>query len=938
MYPYNQNAYGRPPIQAPPGIQMPPGFGFPPGLNPAGSGPPNFTAPGAPGSTPHAAQASGPNRQGIPAFTPPASLPNINFNAPIIRLGTASTKQQPLPGGSSHQQSPGLSHPPANSKAPLNQNSNSSSTRESASGFIPPTIDEQLKSVFVGSLPPFFEDQWIERILKAAGPVRRWIRVSDEGGKPRNYGFCEYETFEGVLAALTAIHELSIIHPDDHDKTSNISVTNDDRADDILDKLKTQEATDAADGGSGAVDIGSRYESIRLAISGIISEYSDPDRHLDARQQDKTGNSDKNQDSTDDDLNKTDQGQPEVVTISLTIDDELADIPADMRETVSKEIAAFRERSNRRDVERIKREEEIEQQERDRISGGRGYRFVSPPASAPTGPSAGPNSIPIGPSRLRNDIPFSAPTGPAAQSVKFVNGSTSRLPQEDEDSDASDSELEFRRKQKKTREVDAIFLDHERRWLNRERSRTSAIERESVRDKEDVRREEIERGAMALRLSEWNDDVEMDRRVEDYYIDRSLWIRNRAQFRSREKEMDTRDRAAEERLLDSEKRASEARTVDSLREKVTNKDEQASEKEPQQPRIKLSLGASVRNKATDLTRPRRTVADIEGLLEDEEEDSSKTRRVLVPIQYEDSVGADDESREELVKALAQEIPSDKNGLWNWKVNWEFVDDAMIKEKLQPFVEKKIVEYLGVQEQELINFVLEHIKRRGSATDLVKELEMALDEDAEFRTKPSPEFTFNINLSRAPAPATHSAPHQNNIQLSTKMMREMEEGTNAPPTTSSNLQGSAQFATTQSTSHSGFRRQRASRACETCHARKVRCDAASLGVPCTNCVAFSIECKIPTPKRKKAALSEAKQKEDESDSKSASPGAAPRVVVRDQPPYEADEPSLSTITPDSLAEPEASPFVQFLKPKFARAPIKDAGRVAYLGRNPPRTLG
>ncbi|ODA78490.1 hypothetical protein RJ55_05871 [Drechmeria coniospora] len=49
----------------------------------------------------------------------------------------------------------------------------------------------------------------------------------------------------------------------------------------------------------------------------------------------------------------------------------------------------------------------------------------------------------------------------------------------------------------------------------------------------------------------------------------------------------------------------------------------------------------------------------------------------------------------------------------------------------------------------------------------------------------------------------------------------------------------------------FRRQRASRACETCHARKVRCDAASLGVPCTNCVAFQIECRIPTPKRKKA---------------------------------------------------------------------------------------
>lgn len=34
------------------------------------------------------------------------------------------------------------------------------------------------------------------------------------------------------------------------------------------------------------------------------------------------------------------------------------------------------------------------------------------------------------------------------------------------------------------------------------------------------------------------------------------------------------------------------------------------------------------------------------------------------------------------------------------------------------------------------------------------------------------------------------------------------------------------------------------------AKQVRCDAASLGVPCTNCVAFQIECRIPVPKRKK----------------------------------------------------------------------------------------
>ncbi len=46
-----------------------------------------------------------------------------------------------------------------------------------------------------------------------------------------------------------------------------------------------------------------------------------------------------------------------------------------------------------------------------------------------------------------------------------------------------------------------------------------------------------------------------------------------------------------------------------------------------------------------------------------------------------------------------------------------------------------------------------------------------------------------------------------------------------------------------------------------HSPQVRCDAASLGVPCTNCVAFQIECRIPTPKRKKVPGSSVGQSRD-----------------------------------------------------------------------------
>ena len=46
-----------------------------------------------------------------------------------------------------------------------------------------------------------------------------------------------------------------------------------------------------------------------------------------------------------------DGSNAEVVTIPITVDDELSDIPAEMRETVAKEITAFRDRSKRRDLE-----------------------------------------------------------------------------------------------------------------------------------------------------------------------------------------------------------------------------------------------------------------------------------------------------------------------------------------------------------------------------------------------------------------------------------------------------------------------------------------------------------------------------------------------------------------------------------------------------------
>lgn len=474
-----------------------------------------------------------------------------------------------------------------------------------------------------------------------------------------------------------------------------------------------------------------RLNAARSSLAAVLSELENPSapvQQIDMSKVDVEGDTAMQ--------NGERNGDAEVVTIPLTMDDELSEIPAEMRETVAREIAAFRERSTRRDLERLKREEEIEAQERLR-NGARPNRLASPTPTAPNGPG-GANAIPVGP---RERIIPGAPSGPKGfqssqmprdyqKSVSFVNGTGlngDHVYREDDDTDASDEELERRRKQKKEAEQEKIYLDQERRWLNRERSRTAAVEREKNRDQDEEGKTESAKEAAAKRYRDWNDDIEAKRGSEEYYADRSLWIRNRAAYRTREAHLDDLDRASEERERAKEvQQQNQARGMaDSFlnQQALELESRAAAPREPQ--RFKLSLGAAAQRAQQAAATSKRTVAEVEGLLEDEEETDTTSKRTLVPIKFDSSAEASaltEEERQQAARQLAAEIPADKDGLWTWDVKWEFVDESVLVDQLRPFVEKKIVEYLGVQEQMLVEVVEEHIRSRGKPQDLVEQLE------------------------------------------------------------------------------------------------------------------------------------------------------------------------------------------------------------------------
>jgi hypothetical protein len=525
------------------------------------------------------------------------------------------------------------------------------------------------------------------------------------------------------------------------------------------------ERWEASRGDQDPIQAQLRLDAAKSALAGVLAELANPSAPMqtnDLSTVDRDG---------DHEMQNGDQKvDAEVVTIPLSADDELSDIPAEMRETVAKEIQSFRDRSTRRDMERLRREEELEAMERRRNLGqSRPSRLASPPLAAPSGPAGGANGIPIGP---RDRGILNAPSGPKGytesqipkdyqKGVAFVNGSgingagtAGLIDRECEDSDASDEEIERRRKEKKDAELEKQYQDQRRRWLNREKSRTAAVEREKGRDKEEQAQRETEKEAVAKRLREWNDDAEASRKVEEYYLDRSLWIRNRTVFRTREANIDDMDRSAEdkEKARDAQQKEQARGMADDFLNRQAMELDIKAPREPQ--RFKLSLGAAAQ-KAQAAATGRRTVAEVEGLLEDEEEADSSAKRTLIPIKFDsaaDAMGLTEEERKQAARQLAGEIPSDKEGLWKWPIKWEFVDETVLSEELKPFVEKKIVEYLGVQEQMLVEVAEEHIRKRGEPQALVEELEgvsalnvhfvgcvltsilQALDEEAEVLVK------------------------------------------------------------------------------------------------------------------------------------------------------------------------------------------------------------
>ena len=654
---------------------------------------------------------------GLPAnFQAPPNLPNINFNAKVIRLGAPTAKPgTPTSSGREDSQTPG---PRAGLGSERAQDHGRSSGRgDSVQTYVPFTAEEKLRTLFVHKVPEYVD---IERILNTVGRMRRWDganSVLSESPKSK-FGFALYDDAESFSNAAELLQDVELPvnkqppggpdtkETDDFEGIEKVKlqIAVDESSQKYLDSYRENRGEDA--------EAASRLEAARAELKRVVRELFYPPRAAAAAKADGDGDVRMG----DANGNGGTGENVEVVNIPLNQDDELADIPAEMREIVAGEIAAFRERSNKRDMERMRREEEIEEMERHRSSA----RPRTPPADP-----ASTNNIPLGPRALQSTTTTTTapPSGPKTRGVTFTNGADAT----DDDTDASDEEVHRRQLARQKSDEDKMYLEAERKWVNRERSRAAALARE--RDRERIEAETLERRRQEqlAREAEWDDEKEAARQAHPYYRDRGGWARKRNADRAEEASRDAADRRAEEeeRRRENAERERSRGLADSFLDRQAEEMGRRREEEaaPAPAPFKLSLGAAAQRAQQRTAPARRTIAEVEGLLADEEAEGTG-RRQLVPIQFEPSsaaAGMSDEEVGEALRALAKEIPSEKEGLWAWDVKWEHLDEGVMAGKLRPFVEKKIVEYLGVQEEVIVEVIEEHLRGHGKPGDLVDEL-------------------------------------------------------------------------------------------------------------------------------------------------------------------------------------------------------------------------
>ncbi|OQV18345.1 Nuclear factor of activated T-cells 5 [Hypsibius exemplaris] len=581
---------------------------------------------------------------------------------------------------------------------------------------------EVVVTCFIGNIDERVTENLMRTLLNKCGAVANWKRVHGANNKLQAFGFCEFLNAEGALRAVRLLDKLLLGAKELQVKIGNkqhplvLAYRNEMKA-----RLGSSADEEDVDEPTMLVDA-NISESITLLVKDYEGDLSKP--------------------LPEDNLSKLKRKSDKDASI------EEIEMEEEKRQLISREIQNFRETYKGSDEvleERIK-------------AAGRAQRKNSPEGRE----SPGATSV------------VSAENSVTSANLKRVRRSRSASVVSSSSAEVLDAPTR-RRDNRRLAEQDKQYQELLEEWTSREKRKAKDQEKDD--EKEKLKRiEEKKTSKRLIRVYEDYDDDKMD---EEYY--RGAALSRLLKDRKKEMEADARDREKEAKLLEDikqkliadghpeveahvhqlEMKQNEHMLSKSFKEALVDaisRDAPPVGQAPSAPPSKTSSkhdvtavvtrdASPIKSEQSILREPNPTVSfqqapsrlvkkhagEVFGNSDEEGEKDDHGERRKRLFRFDDETEKKRRLAEEKkiqAKKLIESIPTKKEELFEYPISWGVLDKNLMNGRVKPWISKKVGEYMGEEEQSLIDFIAQKVVAQVNPVGLITEIAVVLDEDAE----------------------------------------------------------------------------------------------------------------------------------------------------------------------------------------------------------------
>lgn len=559
-----------------------------------------------------------------------ASSP-YDFSQPILKFGKLPIKQVLRDNESQQKDRKNL---PRNQKSNEIQekqtfqtpSSEKSTTERESRPFVPPNSQQMRRMLFIGNIPKELDDFWMDKILRLSGKLASWRRVADADNSMTSFGFAEFESNEQFSRALEALNDFVVPPLYEGGPSTRLSLITDVENEGLYREWQTSRY---ARNKQKEINI---LQQIRFNLERICQDIG----NFDVRSRIERAARQARE--------KNEKLLQNVKTSEIPINAaDLEGINPELLPVIEEEIRSFRDQSamKKREKQRSKDEyaslyKEYTRKEQEKL-------------------------------RKQNDDLQNLLSKHRISRIPMSTVNAFLRAEDSIPESFSDEQAYYEEKRRKDQLEAEEYYARERRWMNREKARTAALEREAAREEEERVNNTSFGTYLSEKLASFDDDEEARVSRDEYFVDRAAWIRHRAVARAREEDADALDRKEEEREL---RTRGEGATVET--ENYVENGKLVTSEMPQHENGPFKI--KIQTKKPAVPSERREFGLPERLLL-EEEDEEPQGYSPNPQKPKPAMEENDAEKTKRLRSLIEKIPVEAESLWALPIDWSKVTEV-----------------------------------------------------------------------------------------------------------------------------------------------------------------------------------------------------------------------------------------------------------------------